>query len=76
MPKTERCYLKIKKVLKEKKLLNRLEYEMDQIYETVILKNVPIKAYIDETSDLHCTICNNVIKSEFHFCPFCSQRLK
>jgi len=76
MPKVERCYLKIRKVLKEKKLLNSLQYEMDQIYETIKLKNIPASPYIDEEAGLFCSICNNPIESVFHFCPFCSQRLK
>ena len=75
MPKVERCFLKVKKVLKEKQLIDTLHYEMNQIYETIKLKNIPIKPYLEE-DNLKCEICENTVYKDFHFCPFCSQRLK
>jgi len=82
MPKIRTCFYDLKRTLKEKRVLNFVEYELNQIENTIILKNVPTQAnfigYEEDTLiPIHeCKVCKNRVYSNWLFCPNCSQKLK
>jgi hypothetical protein len=81
MPKIVNVFYKMKKRLKELRVENEVDYELNLIEESIVFKNQPIMAifngYDQEKNPLfECPSCHERVYSDWLFCPYCAKKIK